>query len=262
MKKLTKTVTMLVLASLLMLLLSSCSSAQDTTTVAADPIEPIATEESSSMPEPELIPIVENGSNVDADINTNFDTNIDTNFDSSMDTTTSSNSGSGSGRQDGERYEGVIMLEGMEETVKYEHVKNDTIGIEMDYDYENLERRTGSASECFISRYDNPENPENYLEVLYSSEDADSAASSIAESLSQDFSVIKGTRILDKAGNCTTIDASSTKDGQTPDQLQSVYVIPLSNGCVIATAHYSFEAAEGFGHRFNDIMNTLTIINK
>ena len=63
------------------------------------------------------------------------------------------------------------------------------------------------------------------------------------------------------SGACTTIDASATTDNQTPDQMQAVYVIPLSKGCVIATAHYYFEGAEGFGRRFSAMMNTLEIIN-
>ena len=48
----------------------------------------------------------------------------------------------GSGKKDGERFEDVIILEGMEETVRYEHVRNDTIGIEMDYDYESFVRKS------------------------------------------------------------------------------------------------------------------------
>ena len=256
MKTLTQTIAMLVLASLLMLMLSSCSgSAQDTTTV---PAEPIVNEAAPIQEEPELIPIPDNSA-VQAEPES-FPVADDSTFQAEPDFAPVAESSSASGRQDGERFEDVIMLEGIEETVKYEHVKNDTIGIEIDYDYENFERRSGSASECFISRFDNPDSPENYLEVLYSSEDADSAAASIAESLSQTYEVIKGTRVLEKAGACTCIDASATKDNQTPDQLQAVYVIPLSNGCVVATAHYSFEAAEGFGKRFSDIMNTLVVI--
>ena len=33
-------------------------------------------------------------------------------------------------RQVGERYDRVIMIEGMEETVHYEQIRNDTVGIE------------------------------------------------------------------------------------------------------------------------------------
>ena len=240
MKKMTKTIAMLMLASLLMLMLSSCSSAQDTTTVSSEPIvtDPVAVEA-----EPVIVPMSDASDD-------QFETGTAPEVESYATT----------GRQDGERFESTIMMEGIEETIKYEHIKSPAIGIEMDYDYESFTRRSGPASEAFISVYDNADSPENYLELIYSDENADSAAASIAEALSDNYEVIKSTRTLAKAGSCTTIDASATKDGQTPDQLQAVYVIPLSNGCVIATAHYSFEAAEGFGHRMNEMLNTLTII--
>ena len=77
---------------------------------------------------------------------------------------------SGTGRQDGERFEDVIMIEGMEETVRYEHIINDSIGIEMDYDYESLKRYSESDRERFVSVYDDPEKPEIYLDVTYSAE--------------------------------------------------------------------------------------------
>ena len=46
------------------------------------------------------------------------------------------------GRRDGERFEDVIILEGMEEPVRYEHIRNDALGFEMDYDYENFVRHS------------------------------------------------------------------------------------------------------------------------
>lgn len=261
MKKLTKTTALLVLATLLMLLLSSCGSAQDTTTVSADPMmadvlsaetEPEtvpSVETDSSLPEPELIPMTDNGS---------FGEETGT----IPEPETAPAADSSTSRQDGERFQDSIMLEGMPEAVFYEHVKNDVIGIELDYDYENFERRSGSASECFISKYDNADAPENYLEIFYTEEDSDSAAASIAEGLSANYAANKEAFTLKNAGACTRIDASSTPDGQTPDQLQTVYIIPLQKGCAVATAHYSAEAAEGFGHRFAEIMDTLTVMSK
>lgn len=70
-----------------------------------------------------------------------------------------------SGRADGERFEETIVLEGMEETVQYEHVRNETVGFELDYEYEDLERRGDLESESFVSRWDDPDDPWNYLEV-------------------------------------------------------------------------------------------------
>ena len=224
MKKHTKMIAMIALMSLLVMILAGCSSEHKDTTAVA---EPVLTTVPVLASEPEALPEKMGGSQ----------------------------------RQDGERFEDVIMLEGMEETVRYEHVRNDAMGIAMDYDYESFVRRSGPASECFISCYDNADSPENFLELIYSEENADSAAASIAERLSQTYNIIQDTRVLNKAGTCAHIDASADKNDQTPDQLQSVYVIPVSNGCVIATSRYSFEAADGFGKRFSEMLNTLEVLN-
>ena len=164
------------------------------------------------------------------------------------------------GRQDGERFEDVIMMEGMEETVKYEHIRNDSLGIEMDFDYERFERHSESDWECFVSLYDDIDNPQIYLEVTTSPDDADTVAATIGGTLSANYDIIKESITLDRAGDCILIDASNAKGNKgTPDLLQTVYIIPADDGCRIATAHYTFESAEGFGRRFNYIMNTLVV---
>ena len=61
------------------------------------------------------------------------------------------------GRQDSERFEEIILLEGMEEKVRYEHIRNDTVGIEMDYDYESFARQSEEGRERFVSVWDDPE---------------------------------------------------------------------------------------------------------
>lgn len=166
-----------------------------------------------------------------------------------------------SGRQDGERFEAVIFLEGMEETVNYEHVRNDALGFEMDYDYERFERRSESDRECFVSRYDLPENPENYLEVSYNPQDAETVAAAVAAVLSLDYDIIREPYTLEGAGECIRIDASEAKGGMgTPDLLQMVYIIPAADGCRVAVAHYSFESAEGFGRRFGYFMNSFSVL--
>ena len=166
-------------------------------------------------------------------------------------------------RRDGERFEAVIVLEGMEETVRCEHLRNETIGIEMDYDYESFVRRSEPDRECFVSIYDDPAHPENYLEVTYSTEDADTVAASIGAALSAEYEIITGTYPLDRAGGCIRIDASDALgDRGTPDQLQMVYIVPAADGSRILTAHYAFEAAEGFGRRFAYLANTLTVIDR
>ena len=166
------------------------------------------------------------------------------------------------GRQNGERFEAVIMLEGMEETVGYEHIRNDAIGFEMDYDYENFVRQTDSDRESFVSNWDDPNHPENYLEVKSSPLDAEAAAASIAETLSQTYDIGRDDAFqLARAGRCIRIDASADVGGQTmPEHLQMVYILPASDGCRIATAHYVIEGSEGYGRRFGYLMNTFSVI--
>lgn len=167
------------------------------------------------------------------------------------------------GRQDGERFEEVIILEGMEETVRYEHIRNDALGFELDYDYESFVRHRETDRECFISIWDNAENPENYLEVTSSAEDTDMMAASISERLSAEYTTLRETCMLERAGSCIRIDASETRSGGVmPDLLQMVYIIPAPDGCRVATAHYSIESAEGFGRRFSYILNTLVVIDR
>ncbi len=167
------------------------------------------------------------------------------------------------GRQDGERFEEVIILEGMEETVRYEHIRNNAIGFEMDYDYELFERRSEADRECFVSCWDDPENPENYLEVRYNPNDADTVAAFVSQVLSNDYDINRDDSfMLERAGRCIRIDASADIGGLTmPDLLQMVYIIPASDGCRVATAHYSIESAEGFGRRFHYFMDTFSAID-
>ncbi len=164
-------------------------------------------------------------------------------------------------RKDGERFEGVIMLEGTEETVNYEHAVNDALGVEIDYEYEALARNSQSDKESFISIYDDASNPWNYLEITFSPENIDTVVASISDELSKEYEISTDTYELDKAGACTVIDASAAVGGkEMPKHLQKVFLIPTSDGTVIGRAHYHIEAAEGFGHSFDYMMNTLGII--
>ena len=187
------------------------------------------------------------------------------------------------GRQDGERFETVILLEGMEETVHYEHVRSETLGFEMDYDYESFVRQTEAGRECFLSCWDDAANPENYLELSCDTGNAELVASAIQAALSDEYDLIVETYPLDRAGSCILITLglpmlvlfipiSDTLiaivrrklkgQGIMPQQLQVVYVIPAADGCRIARAHYALEAAEGFGRRFDSMLNTLTVIER
>ncbi len=164
-------------------------------------------------------------------------------------------------RQDGERFEAVIVLEGMEETVHYEHIKNEALGFEMDYDYESFTRYSDLNMECFTSVWDGPGNPENFLEVTHRTEDADTAAASVRTELSQEYELTESTRELDHAGGCIYIEASVLKGTNTmADQIRVVYIIPAPKGCFVATAYFSAEGAEGFAKRFSYMIQTISAI--
>ena len=166
------------------------------------------------------------------------------------------------GRRDGERFDTTIMLEGMEETVQYEHAVNQTLGIEMDYDCEILERHSEASRELFVSRYDDPAAPLDCLEVLRSAEDAEAAAASISAELSKEYEIVRQAYPLERAGSCITLDASCIKGTNLmSDLLQTVYIIPAADGCIIATAHCTIENAEGFGRRIDYMMNTLSVMH-
>ena len=165
-------------------------------------------------------------------------------------------------RQDGERFEAVIVMEGMEETVNYEHIRNEALGFEMDYDYESFTRSSESDRERFTLVWDDPANPENYLELSYSPESAEYAASAISEALSAEYELYRDdSYMLEHAGRCIYISTASVKGGDyLPEHLQTVYVIPAGDGCIVATEHCAIESAEGIGRRFTYMMHTLSLI--
>ncbi len=166
-------------------------------------------------------------------------------------------------RQDGERFETVIILEGMEETVHYEHVKNAAFGFEVDYDYENFVRTSYATCERFISVWDDPANPENYIDVSCDTGNYNLVADAINAKLSAEYDTTVETVELDGAGSCIHIEAAVIKGtNQMADQLQEVYVIPAPDGCRIATAHTFVVDSEGMLHRFNYMLNTLTVLDR
>ena len=166
-------------------------------------------------------------------------------------------------RQDGERFEAVIMIEGLEETVQYEHIRSEALGFEMDYDYGSFIRRSEADRERFISTWDDPQDPENYLEVTFSAEDADTIAAAVREELSQEYDLYEETRELDRAGDCLYMEASVLKGTNSmADHLQVIYIIRAADGCRIAAEHFTAESAEGFGRRFSYMLNTLKVIDR
>ena len=164
-------------------------------------------------------------------------------------------------RQDGERFEAVIVMEGMEETVNYEHIRNEALGFEMDYDYESFSRSSEADYERFVLVWDDPAKPEYYLELSYSPESAENVAGSISEALSAEYELYRDDSfMLERAGRCIYISTSSVKGGgYSPEHLQTVYVIPAGDGCIVATEHCSIESV---GRRFAYMMHTLSLIEK
>ena len=166
-------------------------------------------------------------------------------------------------RQDGERFETVIILEGMEETVNYEHIRREDLGFEMDYDYDSFTRQSTPDRELFLSVWDDPENPENFLELIHSPADADTVAAFVSEAFSKEYDITTIPRELDHAGTCTRIEASVIKGtNNMADQIQAVYIIPAPDGCIVATTHSFIAESEGFGHRFSYMLDTLKPIGR
>ena len=164
-------------------------------------------------------------------------------------------------RQNGERFEGTMTFQGMEETIKYEHIRNDALGFEMDYDYERFVRQSEPDRERFISAYDDPKQPENYLEVTSHPENAETVAAFIADRLSNEYESKPEPITLDRAGNCIHIEASVIKGtNQMAEHLQSVYIFPASDGCRVAISHCYITDSEFYGMQIHRFMNTFSVI--
>lgn len=165
-------------------------------------------------------------------------------------------------RADGERFEDVIMIEGMEETVQYEHVKSAAFGFEMDYDYENFVRQSDAKSERFVSVWDDPNAPENYIEVRSDTGNAELVADAIIARLSGDYEIRQEYRELARAGQCIHIAAEVIKGtDQMSEHLQYVYVIPAPDGCRVVTEHCFIADCEGLLRRFDYMLSTLSVVD-
>lgn len=163
-------------------------------------------------------------------------------------------------RQVGEQFEEVFMLD-VEEKIKFEHIRNDEIGIEMDYPYELFERSSESDRECFVSVYDYAEVPEYYYDVTYKAEDAETVAASINEALSAEYILNKESRMLDHAGCCIWIGASEAIGGGSPEHLQEAWIIPAGDGCIVMTGHSGLDSADFFGAYYRYIANSIVVVD-
>ena len=152
----------------------------------------------------------------------------------------------------------MIVYEGYEEILKFEHVKNEAAGFEMDYEYSRFVRKSDSNGDIFTLNLDGVEEPQYYLEVSYSSEEAEAAAASISEELSKNYSVTLSE--LTEGGKM--INAVPTEENQELDELQSAYVIPAADGCRVARAHYSYDSSDFFGNLFSMMMDSISAIDR
>ena len=166
-------------------------------------------------------------------------------------------------RADGERFEDVLTILGMEETVHFEHLRNEALGFEMDFDYDAFARCPEADRERFVSVWDDPAAPENYLEVRAEDGDAASVADAIIAALSEEYDLYVESHELARAGRCTRIGAEIIKGtNNMADQLQTVYVIPASDGCRVVTEHAFVTEAEGLSRRFSYMINSLSVIDR
>ena len=95
------------------------------------------------------------------------------------------------------------------------------------YDYENFVRQSDAKSERFVSVWDDPNAPENYIEVRSDTGNAELVADVIIATLSQDYDIRQEYRELERAGQCIHIAAEVIKGtDQMSEHLQYVYVIP------------------------------------
>ena len=166
------------------------------------------------------------------------------------------------GLRDGDRFEATVILEGMEETVQYEHAVSEAVGFEMDFDFERFYRQTEDGRELFLSLYDGQGTPTNYVEVLRVDFDVPTTAALLTEGLQEEYETIaQESCTLAAAGECQRLNASGAREGAAPEgSLVTIYVIPAGEGSILATVRCTYETAEGFGARMNSMLNTLSVL--
>lgn len=170
----------------------------------------------------------------------------------------------GVSRQDGERFETTIVMEGMEETVNYEHVRREDLGFEMDYDYDMFVRQSGADCERFVSVWDsNPADPVDYFEVRYDTGNAELVADAINAAFSGDYDTSVIYREMDNGVQAIRIEASVIKGtNQMADQIDVRYIVPANDGCRIVKAHYWTADSEGFARRIAYLIFTLSAFDR
>ena len=163
--------------------------------------------------------------------------------------------------QAGDCYEGTVTLEGVEQTIRYEQIVNETLGFAMGYDYERFGRHSEPDREVILLQGEDLEHPEVYLEVTRRAEDAEATADNIMETLFEQYAPTKREFTLDRAGDCVVINADVDPTGEmTMEELQVVYIIPAGSGCFVAWGHNTFDSADAFGALYRSMMHTFEVL--
>ena len=101
------------------------------------------------------------------------------------------------------------------------------------------------------------------MELMYTAEDAETVTAFVSEAFSKEYDIITVPREFDQTGTCIYIEASVIKGtNNMADQIQAAYIIPASDGCIVATTHSFVVESEGFGHRFSYLLQTLKLIDR
>ena len=165
-------------------------------------------------------------------------------------------------RQDGERFEAIFSFQGMDETLGYEHLINTDLGLEMDYPYDHFVRYSEAECERFVSTWDDQSDPENYMTVERRIGSAELNNDAVCAVLSNDYDITSFPFELDCGVTATQIEASVIKGtNNMADQITLVYIIPASDGCIVATAHCSTTDSEAICKNFSNMVRSMIVLD-
>ena len=165
-------------------------------------------------------------------------------------------------RQDGERFEAIFSFQGMDETLGYEHIINTDLGLEMDYPYDHFVRYSEAECERFVSTWDDQSDPENYMTVERRIGSAELNNDAVCAVLSNDYDITSFPFELDSGVTATRIEASVIKGtNNMADQIIAVYIIPASDGCIVATSHCFIVESEALGKHFSNMVKSMIVLD-
>ena len=165
-------------------------------------------------------------------------------------------------RQDGDRFDGTITFQGMESTVPYEYLKRDDLGFGMAYAYESFDRESDADKERFVSKWDDPDVPENYIDVVYDPSNSNLMRDYYNATLSELYDVTEVDTTLDNGVECIRMEGSVLKGtNQMDDHITVVYIIPANDGCRIATEHCVTVDSEGFLKQCDAMIKSISVFD-